>query len=44
MPVEEFGDPTLSSPELSQLARLMRVATAPVVRYKAEGLEVSLQR
>jgi oxaloacetate decarboxylase (Na+ extruding) subunit alpha len=36
--------PTLSSPELAQVERLMKVATSPFVRLKTEGLEVSLRQ
>ena len=41
-PAKDF--PTLSSPELEQVAKLMKLATAPVVRLKTEAMEVCLQR
>ncbi len=41
-PARDF--PMLSSPELAQVDKLMRIATSPVVRMKTEGLEVSLRR
>ena len=41
-PAKDF--PMLSSPELDQVAKLMKVATAPVVRLKTEAMEVCLQR
>ncbi|WP_068086814.1 pyruvate carboxylase [Novosphingobium rosa] len=41
-PARDF--PMLSSPELAQVEKLMRVATAPLVRLKTEGLEVAIKR
>ena len=39
------GDyPTLSSPELEQVGRLMRLATSPFVRLRTEALELTLRR
>jgi oxaloacetate decarboxylase (Na+ extruding) subunit alpha len=40
-PARDF--PMLSSPELSQVEKLMRVANSPAVRLKTETLEVSLR-
>ena len=36
--------PTLSSPELEQVGRLMRLATSPLVRLRTEALELTLRR
>lgn len=36
--------PYLSSPELDQAARLMKVATSPVVQIQAAGFELSLRK
>ncbi|UVO52007.1 pyruvate carboxylase [Sphingomonas sp. SUN019] len=41
-PARDF--PTLSSPELDQVARLMTIAAAPVVRLKTETLDMTLRR
>lgn len=41
-PASDF--PTLSSPELAQVQRLIRIATAPLVAMKTEALEVTLRR
>jgi oxaloacetate decarboxylase (Na+ extruding) subunit alpha len=41
-PARDF--PTLSSPELDQVAKLMAVANAPVVRLKTEALDMTLRR
>lgn len=40
-PAKDF--PMLSSPELAQVEKLMRVATAPVVRLKTEALDLTLR-
>ena len=40
-PARDF--PMLSSPELAQVEKLMRVATAPVVRLRTEALDVTLR-
>ncbi|MES2301636.1 MAG: pyruvate carboxylase [Pseudomonadota bacterium] len=40
-PARDF--PMLSSPELAQVEKLMRIATAPVVRLKTENLDVTLR-
>jgi hypothetical protein len=34
----------LSTPELDQVARLMKLATSPVVEIAASGFELSLRR
>ncbi len=36
--------PTLSSPELDQVSRLMKVATAPLVQIRSSQLDVTLRR
>ena len=36
--------PLLSSPELEQVSRLMRVANSPVVQFQSAGVSVSLRR
>jgi len=36
--------PYLSSPELDQVARLMQIATAPVVQVKSAEFELSLRK
>jgi oxaloacetate decarboxylase alpha subunit len=36
--------PTLSSPELDQVARLMKVATLPLVQLRSSQLEFSMRR
>ena len=36
--------PYLSSPELDQVARLMQIATAPVVQIKSTEFELSLRK
>jgi oxaloacetate decarboxylase alpha subunit len=36
--------PTLSSPELEQVGRLMKLATSPLVRLRTETLELTLRR
>jgi oxaloacetate decarboxylase alpha subunit len=36
--------PTLSSPELEQVERLMRLATTPLVRLHSEALDLTLRR
>lgn len=41
-PMRDF--PTLSSPELCQVQKLMQVANAPVVRLKTEMVDVTLRR
>lgn len=40
-PAKDF--PMLCSPELAQVEKLMRIATAPVVRLKTETLDVTLR-
>ena len=41
-PAKDF--PTLSSPELGQVEKLLKVATSPFVRLKTEALEVTMRR
>lgn len=41
-PAKDF--PMLSSPELGQVAKLLKVATTPYVRLKTEMLEVAMRR
>jgi oxaloacetate decarboxylase alpha subunit len=36
--------PTLSSPELEQVGRLMKLANSPFVRLRTEALELTLRR
>lgn len=41
-PARDF--PTLSSPELAQVAKLMRVAQSPVVQLRSETMDLTLRR
>ena len=41
-PAQDF--PTLSSPELEQVQKLIRLAATPYVRLKTEALDVVMRR
>ena len=36
--------PMLSTPELNEVARLMKTSTLPVLHYRNEGLSLTLKR